>query len=122
MSLRPIGHGSWRCEPALAAFLVSRVVWAAKRELLIEDLERHSPVAKRLQITTGTRVILEVHCMLNAAHETSVDFLIPMGLTRVERALSRRLVAGAVDLAVLERLVQRPIGFRPYNAAACQRH
>lgn len=36
MNLDSIGHGTWRCEPALAAFLVSRVVWAADGELLIE--------------------------------------------------------------------------------------
>lgn len=60
--------------------------------------------------------------MLNGAQDTSVDFLIPGGLTRVERGLSRRLVIGALDLAVLERLVQRPMGFRPYDAATCRRH
>lgn len=113
MSLDSIGHGSWRCEPALAAFLVSRVVWAADGELLVEDLERHSAIAKRLQITVETQVILEVHCMLNGAQDTSVDFLIPTGLSRAERGLSRRLMAGALDLAALERLVSRPVGFRP---------
>ncbi|MCI0582621.1 MAG: hypothetical protein L0227_06945 [Chloroflexi bacterium] len=113
MTLASIGHASWRCEPPLAAFLVSRVVWAADGELLVDDLERHNPIAKRLQITTDTRVILEVHCMLNGAQDTSVDFLIPKGLTRLERGLSRRLAAGALELAVLERLVQRPVGFRP---------
>jgi hypothetical protein len=113
VSLDSIGHGSWRCEPALAAFLVSRVVWAADGELLVEDLERHSAIAKRLQITVETQVILEVHCMLNGAQDTSVDFLIPKGLSRAERGLSRRLMAGALDLAALERLVSRPVGFRP---------
>jgi hypothetical protein len=111
VSLESIGHGRWRCEPALAAFLVSRVVWADNGELLIEDLERHNPIVKRLQITADTKVILEVHCMLNGAQDTSVDFLLPKGLTRVQRVRSRRLVGGALDLAVLERLVHRPVGF-----------
>ncbi|MDA8204420.1 MAG: hypothetical protein M0Z49_17020 [Chloroflexi bacterium] len=119
MSLESIGHGSWRCEPALAAFLVSRVVWAAKADLLIHDLERNNPIAKRLQIASDTHVILEVHCMLNGAQDTSVDFLLLRGLTRVECGLGRRLVAGALELAVVERLVQRPVGFRQQDATTC---
>jgi hypothetical protein len=58
VSLESIGHGSWRCEPPLAGFLVSRVVWAADGGLVVEDLERHNPIAKRLQITTDTRLAL----------------------------------------------------------------
>jgi hypothetical protein len=112
VSLESVGHGTWRCEPALAAFLVSRVVWASDGDLLVEDLDRHNPIAKRLQVTTESQVLLEVHCMLNGAQDTSVDFLVPDGLARAERRLSRRLVASALGLAVLERLVQRPIGFR----------
>ena len=119
MSLESIGHGSWRCEPALAAFLVSRVVWAANGDLLIDSLERHNPLAKRLQIATDTHVILEVHCMLNGAEDTSVDFLLPSGLTRLERGLGRRLVSRSLELAVVERLVQRPVGFRQQDATSC---
>jgi hypothetical protein len=58
VSLESVGHAHWRCEPALAAFLVSRVIWAGARELLIEDLERHNPIAKRLLIMADTQVIL----------------------------------------------------------------
>jgi hypothetical protein len=53
--------------------------------------------------------------MLNGAQDTTVDFLSPTGLTQPERGLGRRLAAGALELAVVERLVQRLVGFRPYG-------
>ena len=111
MKLESIGRGSWRCEPTVGAFLVSRVIWAADGELLVDDLERMNPLAKRLQITLDEGLILEVHCMLNGAQDTSVDFLIPDGLAATAEAVSRRLVTDVIDLAVLEHLVQRPLGF-----------
>jgi hypothetical protein len=111
VKLESVRRGSWRCEPTVGAFLVSRVVWAADGELLVDDLERMNPLAKRLQITKDDDLILEVHCMLNGAQDTSVDFLIPDGLSAPAEAVSRRLVAGAIELAALEHLVQRPLGF-----------
>lgn len=93
------------------AFLVSRVAWAADGDLLVDDLERMNPFAKRQQITMDDVLILEVHCMLNGARDTSVDFLLPDGLTAPAKAVGRRLVADAVGLAALEHLVQRPLGF-----------
>lgn len=111
MKLESIGRGSWRCEPTVGAFLVSRVVWAADGELLVDDLERINPLAKRLQITMDDDLILEVHCMLNGAQDMSVEFLIPEGLSAPAEAVSRRLVADAIGLATLEHLVQRPLGF-----------
>lgn len=111
MKLESIGRGYWRCEPTVGAFLVSRVVWAADGELLVDDLERMNPFAKRLQITMDDDLILEVHCMLNGAQDTSVDFLIPDGLAVAAEAVTRRLVADVMDLAALEHLVQRPLGF-----------
>lgn len=111
MKLESIRRGNWRCEPTVGAFLVSRVVWAADGELLVDDLERMNPLAKRLQVTKGDDLILEVHCMLNGAQDTSVDFLIPDGLSAPAEAVSRRLVTDAIDLAALEHLVQRPLGF-----------
>lgn len=111
MKLESIGRGNWRCEPTVGAFLVSRVVWAADGELLVDDLDRLNPVAKRLQITMDDDLILEVHCMLNGAQDTSVDSLLPDGLSDPADAAGRRLAADATDLAALEHLVQRPLGF-----------
>lgn len=101
----------WRCEPTVGAFLVSTVVWAADRELLVEDLDRMNPLAKRLLISGEAGLILEVHCMENGAQRTSVDFLIPDHLDRHDQILARRLVSEVTRRAESERLVRRPIGF-----------
>lgn len=111
MKLQSIGRGYWRCEPTVGAFLVSRVVWAADGDLLVDDLERMNPLAKRLQVTMDDELILEIHCMLNGAQDTSVDFLIPETLAAGSEAMSRRLVADVIALAAIEHLVQRPLGF-----------
>lgn len=65
MRLRPIERRTWHCEPLVAAFVVFRAAATAEGELLIDDLERANPVAKRLQITHDDEVVLEVHCMFD---------------------------------------------------------
>jgi hypothetical protein len=111
MTLMSVARGSWRCEPTVGAFLVSRVVWAADGDLLVDDLERTNPLAKRLQITKDEALILEVHCMLNGAQDTSIEFLIPRGLSAIREEVTRSLVAAAIRLAIREHLVRRPLGF-----------
>lgn len=111
MTLRSVSPGSWRCTPVVAAFLVSRVVWAADADLLIDDLERMNALAKRLQVTVDEALILEVHCMLNGEHDTSVEFLAPTGLPAAQDRLALQLIASAAELALREHLVRRTLGF-----------
>lgn len=111
MKLEPIGHGTWRCAPSLAAFVVERVAWTADGELLVDDLERTNPLAKRLQITMNDELILEIHCMLDGDGSTSVEFLIPDGVGAQAEVVARGVAVAAIDLARRERLIQRPVGF-----------
>lgn len=111
MKFDSIGRSTWRCAPSLAAFVVSRVAWTTDGELLIDDLERTNPLAKRLQITMDDELILEIHCMLDGDGGTSVEFLIPDGVGAEAEVVARGLAVAAIGLARRERLVQRPVGF-----------
>lgn len=86
-------------------------MWAADADLLIDDLEHANAFAKRLQITMDEALMLEVHCMLDGDHDTSVEFLVPTGLPAAQDQLAHHLVVSAADLAQREHLVRRPLGF-----------
>lgn len=111
MTLQSVLCANWRCGPVVAAFLISRVVWAADHGLLVDDLERTNALAKRLQIALDEELVLEVHCMLNGESETSVEFLVPADLPAAHHQLAREIVVSAAELVRRERLVRRPLGF-----------
>lgn len=110
MSLAPVHTERWACTPSVAAVHVTRIVWS-EDGLSVGALERETELAKRLCVSLGRRLVLEVHVVENGDHQTSVEFLVPADLEPSDGEIGRRPVYRIHDMAEREHLTRRPVGF-----------